>query len=231
MGKTMIVEKFQRLHPLAFHRSSGAEHRPVVIVQMPPGPDDRRFFTRILHELGVPYSSYWRVDALERAALDSLALAKTQVLIIEEVQQLLAGSAREQRLSAPYRLKPWQLLQELGFDPFSEPTAQRQQPIQAFLCAVDLRRLAQLTRTDPSRLDLDRLCPPDWALANDDWVMRCKDCEHDDRRGGIATYERSAWRNSTRTFCQRHRRSAAGTLTASELLIVTQDLLSFAVET
>jgi hypothetical protein len=28
-----------------------------------------------------------------------LALARTQVLIIEEVQQMLAGSAREQRLS------------------------------------------------------------------------------------------------------------------------------------
>jgi hypothetical protein len=99
MGKTMIVEKFQRMHPPTFHRSSGAEHRPVVILQMPSGPDDRRFFTRILHELGVPYSSYWRVDALERAALDSLRLAKTQVLIVEEVQQMLAGSAREQRLA------------------------------------------------------------------------------------------------------------------------------------
>ena len=43
MGKTMIVEKFQRMHPPTFHRSSGAEHRPVVILQMPSGPDDRRF--------------------------------------------------------------------------------------------------------------------------------------------------------------------------------------------
>jgi len=99
MGKTMIVEKFLRLHPPLFHKSSGAEHRPVVIVQMPSGPDNRRVFARILHELGVPYSSYWRVDALERSALDSLALARTQVLIIEEVQQMLAGSAREQRSS------------------------------------------------------------------------------------------------------------------------------------
>jgi hypothetical protein len=59
-------------------------------------------FTRIVlgfYELGVPYSSYWRVDALERFALASLALARTQVLIIEEVQQMLAGSAREQRSS------------------------------------------------------------------------------------------------------------------------------------
>jgi len=99
MGKKMIVEKFLRLHPPLFHKSSGAAHRPVVIVQMPSGPDNRRVFAHILHELGVPYSSYWRVDALERSALDSLALARTQVLIIEEVQQMLAGSAREQRSS------------------------------------------------------------------------------------------------------------------------------------
>jgi len=56
-------------------------------------------FGRILHELGVPYSSYWRIDALERSSLDSLALARTQVLIIEEVQQMLAGSAWQQRSS------------------------------------------------------------------------------------------------------------------------------------
>jgi hypothetical protein len=55
------------------------------------------------------------------------------------------------------------------------------------------------------RLELDRLCPPEWALISDDWVMRCKACEHDDRRNAIATYERSAWRNTAHTFCQRHR--------------------------
>lgn len=109
------------------------------------------------------------------------------------------------RLSVPYRLKPWQLLQEFGFDPFAEKNAQRQQPIQAFFNVEDLRRLAQLTRVDPSRFGLDRLCPPDWALASDDWVIRCRNCEHDDRRDNMAIYERSAWRNAARTFCPHHR--------------------------
>lgn len=110
-----------------------------------------------------------------------------------------------ERLSVPYRLKPWQLLQELGFDPFADKNAQRQQPIQAFFNIVDLRRLAQLTRVDPSRFGLDRLCPSEWTLASDAWVMRCRDCELEDRRDAIATYERSAWRNAAHTFCPHHR--------------------------
>ena len=109
------------------------------------------------------------------------------------------------RMSVLYKLKPWQLLHELGVGPFAERQARYQHPVQAFLGVKDLRRLAQLTRTDPSRLGLDRLCPPEWAQVSDDSVMRCKACEHDDRRNAIATYERSAWRNAAHTFCQRHR--------------------------
>jgi hypothetical protein len=75
MGKTMIVEKFLRTHPPQFERGTGVEHRPVVIVQMPAGPDGRRFYAKVLRELSVPFSSYWRADALERATLDALSCA------------------------------------------------------------------------------------------------------------------------------------------------------------
>jgi hypothetical protein len=54
---------------------------------------------RILHGLGAPYSAYWRIDALERAAMNALAFVHVQMLIVEEFQQLIAGSAREQRIS------------------------------------------------------------------------------------------------------------------------------------
>jgi type II secretory pathway predicted ATPase ExeA len=99
MGKTMIVEKFERMHPAHHDKATGTETRPVVILQMPPCPDERRFFVRILNAVGAPYNPYWRVDALEHAALSALALIHAQVLVIDEVHQLLAGSAREQRLS------------------------------------------------------------------------------------------------------------------------------------
>jgi hypothetical protein len=99
MGKTMIVEKFERLHPPHHDRKSGTESRPVMIVQFPSGPDQRRFFGRILQALSAPYSAYWRMDGLERAALSAMSLVHVQVLVIEEFQQLLAGNARDQRLA------------------------------------------------------------------------------------------------------------------------------------
>jgi hypothetical protein len=39
------------------------------------------------------------IDALERATLSAMSLVHVQILVIDEVHQLLAGSAREQRLS------------------------------------------------------------------------------------------------------------------------------------
>jgi Bacterial TniB protein len=81
MGKTMIVEKFERMHPPRHDRKSGIESRPVMIIQFPSGPDERRLFVRILHGLGAPYSAYWRIDALERAAMNALALVHVQSAI------------------------------------------------------------------------------------------------------------------------------------------------------
>src|SRR5882762_5670005 len=56
-GKTMIVEKFRRLHPplAASTTPDGAAGIPVLKVQMPAGPDEPRFFGAILEELGFPH--------------------------------------------------------------------------------------------------------------------------------------------------------------------------------
>lgn len=76
MGKTMIVEQFERMHPRRHDRKTGIESRPVMIVQFRSGPDERRLFARILRSLGAQYSGCWQIDALERAALDALALVR-----------------------------------------------------------------------------------------------------------------------------------------------------------
>jgi len=55
-GKTMIVEKFRRSHLPGSEESArdGAIRVPVLKVQMPPAPDERRFFSAILEALGAP---------------------------------------------------------------------------------------------------------------------------------------------------------------------------------
>jgi Bacterial TniB protein len=97
MGKSMILEKMERQHPRSYDQRRGITKRPVVIVQMPSSPDQRRFYTRILQVLGAPYSTHEELGVLEARVIDLLQKMGTQLLCIEEVHHLLAGSHREQR--------------------------------------------------------------------------------------------------------------------------------------
>src|SRR5260370_11485793 len=69
-GKTMIVEKFRRAHPAvaASETDDGAALLPVVKVQMPPGPDESRFFGAILDALGMPFSARDRIATKQDTA-------------------------------------------------------------------------------------------------------------------------------------------------------------------
>lgn len=98
-GKTMIVEKFRRAHPLtaAYQTESGAAHVPVLRVQMPAGPDEPRFFGAILDELGYPHMLTDRGSKRQDAALRMMRETQVRVLIIDEVHNILAGSRLQQR--------------------------------------------------------------------------------------------------------------------------------------
>ena len=54
MGKTMIVEKFARDHPAHYDAVNGLKRMPVVVVQMVSGPDEARFYKRLLAAIGAP---------------------------------------------------------------------------------------------------------------------------------------------------------------------------------
>lgn len=56
--------------------------RPVVIVQMPSSPEERRFYTRILEVLGAPYSVRDQIGALEGRVIHPLKQLGTQLLFI-----------------------------------------------------------------------------------------------------------------------------------------------------
>jgi hypothetical protein len=98
-GKTMIVEKFRRTHPpfAASTTPDGAASIPILKVQMPPGPDEPRFFGAILGELGFPHLLSERLAARQEAALRMLRQTNVRVLIIDEVHNVLSGSRLQQR--------------------------------------------------------------------------------------------------------------------------------------
>ena len=98
-GKTMIVEKFRRSHaPVeAIDAEDGGAQIPVLKIQMPSGPDERRFFGAILEELGM---GHWPRDHLAARQSDAVRLMRAtgvRMLIIDELHNILAGARTQQR--------------------------------------------------------------------------------------------------------------------------------------
>jgi Bacterial TniB protein len=98
-GKTMIVERFRRCHTavVASTAEAGAANVPVLKVQMPAGPDESRFFGVILDELGLPYALSERVCKRQDAAIRMMRQTNLGLLIIDDLQNILAGSRLQQR--------------------------------------------------------------------------------------------------------------------------------------
>lgn len=94
-GKSMIVEKFRRLHPPTSH--TDREHIPVLAVQMPSEPSVIRFYVALLAAMGAPLRPRQRLAELEQAALTLLRGVGVRVLVIDELHNVLAGRGETRR--------------------------------------------------------------------------------------------------------------------------------------
>lgn len=97
IGKTMLAAKFRRDHPPNFDAEHGATITPVIFVEMPPAPDEGRFYTRLLDSISAPIEPRATLARKEAMALRILPQLKPGMLMIDEVQHLLSGSYRQQR--------------------------------------------------------------------------------------------------------------------------------------
>ena len=70
---------------------------PVVAIEAPPVPDERRFYQAILRAVFAPFRSSARAGQLEYEVLRLLATVGVKVLIIDEIQHVLAGPLLRQR--------------------------------------------------------------------------------------------------------------------------------------
>ena len=96
MGKTMIVEKFAHDHPSYFDVANGLKRMPVVLVQMVSGPDESRFYRRLLAATGALEPPWATLGQLETVVLRLLHETRPGLLVIDEVHSLQAGTVREQ---------------------------------------------------------------------------------------------------------------------------------------
>jgi hypothetical protein len=98
MGKTMIMQRFCAENSHGFDPNTGRERTPVLSLQMSGHPTERRLYALILAALGAPQGPRADITRLEQSAVSLLKTIGTQVLVIDEVHNILAGSHREQRI-------------------------------------------------------------------------------------------------------------------------------------
>jgi len=98
IGKSMIIQKFLRKHPPNGFEQGGTHLKlDVLAIEMPAVPQERRLYGQILLALHAPYRPSDRLASVELTALTLLERISPKVIIVDEIHNLLAGTAREQR--------------------------------------------------------------------------------------------------------------------------------------
>lgn len=95
-GKTRILQRFQKKHPPV----AGIDGRlevPVLCIQAPKTPDERRFYVAIIEAFGLPYRPNDHLSKLEYKAFQLLLDYKVKLLLIDDFNDLSCGSAMAQR--------------------------------------------------------------------------------------------------------------------------------------
>lgn len=100
MGKTTLLRKFERNHARPFDRVAGVEPRSVVAMRMPHEPTEGAFVAQLLTALHAPSTALApRLPWVRReTAFRLLREVGARVLVIDEINSLLVGTARQQRL-------------------------------------------------------------------------------------------------------------------------------------
>ena len=98
-GKTMIIEKFRRTHvrEVPEEPSNEAFKIPILKVQMPPTPDEHRFFGAIVAALGAPDRGGERVALRQANAVKLMHAMGVEMLLLDEVHNVLCGTRDQQR--------------------------------------------------------------------------------------------------------------------------------------
>jgi hypothetical protein len=99
-GKTMLAGWIERRHgaqPVSAH--NGRRTHAAVAVSMTNARDARTLYNRLLDKLGAPASASARYSDRERQVVRILGEFQTRLLVIDEIQDILTSTPRQQRLA------------------------------------------------------------------------------------------------------------------------------------
>lgn len=95
MGKTLIRRKLERDHADGLALPGSDAPHPLISLQLPPRPDERRFYAHLLDQLGAPPRPRDTLDQIEVSALRLLRHLRPAALLLDEFQHVGASAARD----------------------------------------------------------------------------------------------------------------------------------------
>ncbi len=99
MGKTMLIRKFERQLTPSYDDVSGTQRRPVVVMLMPHQPTEAQFLDQLLRALNAPSAGHFAGNShLREPVIRLLRQLGTRVVVIDELNSVLAGTPRQQRV-------------------------------------------------------------------------------------------------------------------------------------
>jgi hypothetical protein len=82
-GKTAMLSRFVRQHPPQEGDGEMASCIPVIAMEAPPVPDERRFYAEILRQVFAPFRASKSAGQLQYEVLRLLATVEVKLLIID----------------------------------------------------------------------------------------------------------------------------------------------------
>lgn len=96
-GKTEILKEFLKRHPAEDRRELDTIYAPVVYIQSPPGPTEHIFLNKFLMMLGATAHPNDSADRKLMQLMEIIPRIQTKIILIDELNALLAGSVTKQR--------------------------------------------------------------------------------------------------------------------------------------
>lgn len=96
-GKTILLHRFFDAYRPLVNAETTRLKIPVIYIQAPPTPNEKAFYVNILNAVNAPIPKLATNTQLQNQVLRVLETVDTQILIIDEVHHILAGSYLSQR--------------------------------------------------------------------------------------------------------------------------------------
>lgn len=97
-GKSRIINRFLTLHQPYLRNSGELRITPIVLAELPPRPSITRLYACILESVGAPFRESDRLEKLEPLVMRILRQVGTRIIFIDELQNLMACNALQQRI-------------------------------------------------------------------------------------------------------------------------------------